>query len=244
MDRTRDLDRMDVLKGSLKRSFRRRARSPHTASMRSLMPLPVAGLAAVAAVAAAPAQASPAPAPIRVAPAKPGTHDSPLVGARAPAARYVNPLAHAHVAATRIDQGVDYFGTGTLTSIGWARIKQVHTTNSGWPGAFIEYRLIHGPRAGRYVYYAEGVTPAPGIYVGRLVRPGRAVARLIPGWSSGIEMGWGANIGTETLAARFRQYSYPTRCGRNFSAFIASLGGPPGHLGPSLEDAAHPFGRP
>jgi hypothetical protein len=164
-----------------------------------------------------------------------------LVGARAPANRYVNPFAHARVTATRIDQGVDYFGTGTLTSIGWARIKQVKTRNTGWPGAFIEYRLIHGPRA---VYYAEGVTPAPGIYVGRLVRPGRAVANMIPGWYSGIEAGWAANIGTETLAAKFHQYSYPTRCGRNFSAFIASLGGPPGHLGPSLEDAAHPFGRP
>ena len=242
MERKRDLGRMDVLKQSLKRSFARRARLPHSAARRLFMPLPLAGIAAVAA--AVPAQAAPAPAATPTAQAKPGTYDSALVGARPPAARYVNPLAHAQVTATRIDQGVDYFGTGTLTSIGWARIKQVHTTNTGWPGAFIEYRLLHGSRAGRYVYYAEGVRPAPGMYVGRVVRPGRAVATLIPGWSSGIEIGWGANIGTETLAARFHQYSYPTRCGRNFSAFIASLGGPPGHLGASLENAANPFGRP
>jgi hypothetical protein len=140
----------------------------------------------------------------------------------------VNPLAHARVKPERIDQGVDYFGTGYLTAIGWARIIRVETRNTGWPGAFIEYRLLHGRRAGRHVYYAEGVRPARGIYVGRLVRPGRAVAHLIAGWSSGIEIGWAAGIGTETLAAKFHQYTYPTAWGRDFSAFIASLGGPPG----------------
>jgi hypothetical protein len=86
------------------------------------------------------------------------------------------------------------------------------------------------------------------MYVGRVVRPGRAIAHLIPGWPTGIEIGWGANIGTETLAHKFGQYSYPTRCGRNFSAFIASLGGPPGNAssraGDPLKEGEQPYGRP
>ncbi|HZO77653.1 MAG TPA: hypothetical protein VFB39_06380 [Solirubrobacteraceae bacterium] len=162
----------------------------------------------------------------------------------APAAKYVNPLAHAKVTPERIDQGVDYAGTGNLNAIGWARITRVETKNTGWPGAFIEYHLLHGGHAGRWVYYAEGVRPANGIHVGRLVRPGRVVAHLIPGWSSGIEIGWGANIGTETLAAEHHQYTYPTRCGRNFSAFVKALGGPPGKAeGTSMEGATR-YGRP
>lgn len=162
----------------------------------------------------------------------------------APAAKYMNPLGHAKVTPERIDQGVDYAGTGSLAAIGWAKITYVQTQNTGWPGAFIEYRLLHGYRAGRYVYYAEGVSPAKGIRVGRLVRPGRFVAHLIPGWSSGIEIGWGANIGTETLAAAHHQYTYPTRCGKNFSNFVKSLGGPPGRPNGTSTEAATRYGRP
>lgn len=162
----------------------------------------------------------------------------------APAAKYVNPLGQAKVTPERIDQGVDYAGTGNLTAIGWARISRVETQNTGWPGAFIEYRLLHGGRAGRWVYYAEGVRPAKGIHVGRLVRPGRVVAHLIRGWSTGIEIGWGANIGTETLAAEHHQYTYPTRCGRDFSAFVKSLGGPPGKAQGTSMEAAVRYGRP
>jgi hypothetical protein len=140
----------------------------------------------------------------------------------------VNPLAHASVTPERIDQGVDYSGTGTLTSIGRARINYVGISGTGWPGAFIEYQLLNGRDAGRYVYYAEGVRPAGGISVGRIVQAGQPVAHLIPGWSSGIEIGWGAGIGTETYAAEHGEHTYPTPAGENFSALIASLGGPPG----------------
>jgi hypothetical protein len=210
-------------------------------SKRRLVPAPVVGLGAVALLAAPQAPA----APQRSAP-RPRTHESPLIGRTVPAAKYVNPLAHATVTPERIDQGVDYSGTGTLTSIGWARITEVKRKNTGWPGEFIEYRLLHGYRAGRYVYYAEGVKPARGIHVGRLVRPGRAVAHLIRGWSTGIEIGWGSGLGTQPLAQKYHQYTYPTRCGKNFSRFIASLGGPPGKASAAspAETASKPFGNP
>lgn len=135
----------------------------------------------------------------------------------------------------RIDQGVDYAGSGTLTAIGAGRVTYAATSGTGWPGAFIEYRLSGGAGAGRYVYYAEGVSPAAGVRVGESVRAGQAIARIIPDSSSGIEIGWGAGIGTETYAAEAGQWSprddadsIPSPAGRDFSALIASLGGPPG----------------
>jgi peptidoglycan hydrolase-like protein with peptidoglycan-binding domain len=141
---------------------------------------------------------------------------------------YVNPLADASVRPERIDMGVDYAGTGTLTAMGQAKVTFVGTSGTGWPGAFIEYQLLNGPDAGRYVYYAEGVRPASGIYVGAVLQPGQAVAYLIPGWSTGIEIGWGSGIGTSTLAEELGEHTYPTSAGENMSALIASLGGPPG----------------
>lgn len=241
MHRTRGLGRIDVWKESLERSLALQRKMPRrcsrigrgAAAKRSFVQSSIVrlgGLSAAALLAMTGNAFAYSP--------------TPMSGQTAPAARYVNPLAHTQVTPERIDQGVDYSGTGTLTSIGWARITHVQRTNTGWPGAFIEYRLLHGTRASRYVYYAEGVRPATGIHVGRLVRPGRAVARLIPGWSSGIEIGWGANLGTETLAAKFHQYTFPTRCGRNFSKFIKALGGPPGKAEATSNEGTAVYGKP
>jgi hypothetical protein len=150
---------------------------------------------------------------------------------------YANPLAGAHVTPERIDQGVDYAGWGTLTALGAARVTDVATTGTGWPGAFIEYRLLAGPDQGCYVYYAEGVSPATGLHVGEIVGPGQPIATIIRGYESGIEIGWGAGSNTKTYAAKLGQWSMtndadsiPSRPGRNFSALIAALGGQPGKV--------------
>ena len=94
---------------------------------------------------------------------------------------YVNPLARAVVTGERIDQGVDYAGSGTLASLGAAKVTYVATSGTGWPGAFIETQLADGPDRGCYVYYAEGVNPMPGLRVGARVRAGQAIATIIPG---------------------------------------------------------------
>ncbi len=168
---------------------------------------------------------SPAPKPpVHRAPRpKPPVHHTPPPK---PSTGYVNPLAHASVTPERIDAGVDYSGTGTLTAIGEGRVTYVGTSGTGWPGAFVEYQLLNGPDAGRYVYYAEGVRPA--VSVGQAVQAGQAVSYLIPGWSSGIEIGWGSGVGTQPLAQKLGENSFPTAAGESFSALIASLGGPPG----------------
>jgi murein DD-endopeptidase MepM/ murein hydrolase activator NlpD len=151
---------------------------------------------------------------------------------------YVNPLAGAALTPKRIDQGVDYTaGSGTLTAIGAARVTVVATSDTGWPGAYIEYQLADGPAAGCYVFYAEGVSPATDLQVGEPVRAGQPIATIIPGYSSGIEIGWGAGIGTETYAAEMGEWSatadddsIPTAAGESFSSLITSLGGPPGKI--------------
>ena len=150
---------------------------------------------------------------------------------------YVNPLAGARVRPERVDQGVDYAGSGTLAAIGGGTVTSVATTATGWPGSFIEYRLIDGPDAGCYVYYAEGVNPAAGLRVGQTVAAGEPIASIVPRWSTGIELGWGAGISTATYAAETHQWSassdqnsVASAAGKSFSALIASLGGPPGRV--------------
>jgi hypothetical protein len=150
---------------------------------------------------------------------------------------YVNPLSRANVVSERVDQGVDYAGSGALISIGAARIAFLATGNTGWPGAFIDYQLLAGPDRGCYVYYAEGVTPAPGLQVGETVRAGQAIATIIPNSSSGIEIGWASGHGTRSYAAEAGEWSaiheannIPSASGLYFSLLIASLGGPPGKV--------------
>lgn len=148
---------------------------------------------------------------------------------------YLNPLAGARVRPERIDQGVDYAGSGSLAAIGAATVTYVASAGTGWPGSFIEYRLLDGPDSGCYVYYAEGVQPAAGLRVGESVAAGQPLATIIPGWSTGIELGWAAGTSTSTYAAKLHQWnaesdqnSIPSAAGKSFSALIASLGGPAG----------------
>jgi hypothetical protein len=152
-------------------------------------------------------------------------------------AGYANPLTAAQVRPERIDQGVDYAGSGTLTAIGAGRVTYVGTSETGWPGAFIEYRLLRGADAGCYVYYAEGVTPAPGLHAGETVDAGEALATIIRGYPTGTEIGWAAGSGTKTYAAATGgwtsgedQDNVASAAGQSFSALIGALGGPTGKV--------------
>jgi hypothetical protein len=154
---------------------------------------------------------------------------------------YVNPLARTTVKPERIDQGVDYAGSGTLSAIGAGTITYLATSDTGWPGAFMEYQLTSGADAGCYVFYAEGVNPLPDLHVGQSISAGQPLATIIPDWPTGIEIGWGAGTGTKAYAGEKGEWddthdqgNIPTPEGKSFSALIAALGGPPGKLeGPS-----------
>ncbi|HJS96926.1 MAG TPA: hypothetical protein VJ741_21840, partial [Solirubrobacteraceae bacterium] len=150
-------------------------------------------------------------------------------------AGYTNPLVGATVKPERIDQGVDYAGAGTLVAIGPATVTYVGTTNTGWPGAFIEFKLLSGADAGCYVFYAEGVVPVDGLSVGEQLAAGQPVATIIPKYPTGIELGWGSGRATKAYAKVAGQWTpeddhdnVATPAGRSFSDLIAALGGPPG----------------
>ena len=82
-------------------------------------------------------------------------------------------------------------------------------------------------------FYAESITPAPGLHVGQTVRAGQPIASI----HGGIEIGWGSGVGTQPAAQADGQWSggddagnKATADGKSFSALIAQLGGPPGKV--------------
>jgi hypothetical protein len=249
VDTARDLARADPWRESLERSEARRRprRAPSRLKLPTVGAKRIAVLALAAAIIAsriAGGGSHDAPTAARAdAGPQPGTPGS--IGVVRPSAcplavtpaGYVNPLAGAVVKPERIDQGVDYAGRGTLVSMGAARVTYLATSNSGWPGAFIEYQLLSGADAGCYVFYAEGVTPVPGLSVGQTLAAGEPVATIIPKWPTGIELGWGAGTSTKAYAKVAGQWSpaadadnVATAAGQSFSALIAALGGPPGKV--------------
>ncbi len=147
---------------------------------------------------------------------------------------YRNPLRGATITPERIDQGVDYAGSGPLYALGSGTIEEV--LNAGWPGGtFIDERLDAGPDAGMHVFVAEEITPAPGLHIGQHVTSRTVLGEL----HGGMETGWAApppNTG-QTLAWVSGQSNYhgdpgahPTAWGADYSKLLASLGAPPGVL--------------
>ncbi len=166
--------------------------------------------------------AAPAPSP---APASPGGYANPL--------RSVSNLAP-----ERIDQGVDFSGSGPVYAIGNGVVR--NTTNAGWPGGgFITYQLTDGPAAGDFVYVAENVVPR--VQVGQQVNPTTVVGTLVGG---GMETGWAQPPGDGNAAASGQwNTSTSTAYGENFSQLLQSLGAP-GGVSEGSTQGALPAGWP
>ena len=172
------------------------------------------GTAAVATVSAVTAPAPPPPAP-----APPPTPPGAGTG-------YGNPLrAVSNLSPERIDQGVDYAGSGPVYAVGDGTV--LNTTNAGWPGgAFITYRLSGGPAAGDIVYVAENVVPR--VQIGQQVTPTTVVGTLV-GAPPGLETGWAQPPGDGNAAATGQwNTSTSTAYGENFSQLLQTLGAPGG----------------
>jgi hypothetical protein len=141
-------------------------------------------------------------------------------------AGYVNPFAHAQVTASRIDQGVDYSGSGPIDALGPGRVVLVSSTDSGWGNGdgWVSYQLTGGSYAGDYVYVAEGITPT--------VRQGQPIAGGQPiGTFNGhsIEIGFALGQGDLALAHSVYHEGADTAAGRAMDALLVSLGAPGGH---------------
>ena len=150
---------------------------------------------------------------------------------------YVNPFAHARgIVPQRIDQGVDYDGNGPIAAIGDATITHISTAAAiGWPGYHdITYQLDNGPDQGNWVYVAEDITPAPGLYDGEQVSAGQPIATFAYPQDDGIETGWAQPDAADPQPIAKIDGGYiegqRTAAGDNFSALLTGTGAPPGNL--------------
>ncbi len=158
------------------------------------------------------------------APSSPGTYRNPL--------RDVKNLGQ-----SRVDQGVDYTGSGPVYAIGNGVVKNI--TNAGWPGGtFIVYQLTDGPAKDKYVFFAENCSPIQ-VSIGQTVDTNTVLCTMIDA-SPHIEIGWanGAALG-EALAhdvwVGYDSDAYFTAYGQNFSQLMVSLSAPSGKIAPGAK---------
>ncbi len=163
---------------------------------------------------------------------RPGHGARPRHARRHPARPvYRNPLRDVSgLVAERIDQGVDFAGSGPIYAIGDAVVTNATGASMGWPGGgWITYRLTSGPGAGLTVYVAEDVQPA--VSVGQTVTPRTVIATMYAG-NDGIETGWAMASGftAESQLPEAGGISgpgpFPTEVGVNFDGLLQELGVP------------------
>ena len=168
---------------------------------------------------------------------RPGRHRKPSqpsqTGQPAPAASgYLNPLrAVSGLVPERVDQGVDFAGTGPVYAIGDAVVTDAMGANSGWPGGgWVSYQLTDGPDAGLVVYVAEDVTTT--VQVGQHVSSATVIANMYNG-GDGIETGWAAAQTSLTAESQMPEAGgigaggpFPTMVGLSFDGLLQSLGVP------------------
>jgi len=144
---------------------------------------------------------------------------------------YRNPLRGiSSLIPERIDEGVDFGGSGPVYALGDAVITNATGNSAGWPGGgWITYQLTDGPDAGLMVYVAEDVTPA--VQVGQHVSASTVIASMFAG-GDGIETGWAqpSGLSAESQLPEAGGISgtgpFPTRIGVNFDELLQSLGVP------------------
>jgi hypothetical protein len=178
--------------------------------------------------------ASPQPEVVSIGVAsRPGRHRKPAPAGQpaAPTAGYLNPLrAVSGLLPERVDQGVDFGGSGPVYAIGDAVITNASADNYGWPGGgWITYQLTDGPDAGLMVYLAEDVTPT--VSAGEHVSASTVIANMYNG-GDGIETGWAEQNG---LTAESQDPAaggingngpFPTEVGLSFDKLLVSVGVP------------------
>ena len=162
---------------------------------------------------------------------------------------YRNPLRDVSgLLPERVDQGVDFGGSGPVYALGDAVITSASGDNWGWPGGgWITYRLTDGPAAGLTVFLAEDVTPT--VQAGQHVSSGTVIATMFDG-GDGIETGWAQPNGFSAEsqlpeAGGISGYGpFPTVIGMNFEGLLQSLGVPAGNNATDAASGYLPTGYP
>jgi hypothetical protein len=147
--------------------------------------------------------------------------------------RYCDPYRDvAGLRPERIDQGVDYGGSGPIYAMGPGTIDLYdNRTDTGWPGGtFMSYRLNAGPAAGKVIYLAENIDLDPHLKSGSFVYSGTALGTLVNAFPDS-ESGWG--VAGEGVTAEYGCYTEGcmTPLGVNFNKLLVCLEAPSGTTG-------------
>lgn len=144
---------------------------------------------------------------------------------------YRNPLRGVHgLVRERIDDGVDFAGSGPVYALGDGVVTSADADNFGWPGGgWITYRLTSGPGVGLMVYVAEDIVPS--VVAGQRVSAATVLGSMYNG-GDGIETGWAQPTGLSAESELPQAGSigglgpFPTRVGLNFDELLQLLGVP------------------
>jgi hypothetical protein len=163
---------------------------------------------------------------------------------------YTNPLrAVRALRRGRIDQGVDYAGSGPILALGSGEVITATNHDPGWPGGgWLLYQLSQGRFAGKYVYVAENITVH--VRAGQAVTAGEQIATLHDAFPD-METGWASDIRDTTLANADGHLcpcrdpgGWSTIEGRNFNNLLVVVGAPSGYLQPHPPKQHMPAGWP
>ncbi|MBV8941310.1 MAG: hypothetical protein JO240_06235, partial [Solirubrobacterales bacterium] len=163
---------------------------------------------------------------------------------------YTNPLRFVRrLAPGRIDQGVDYAGSGPIRALGRGTVIKATNKDPGWPGhGWLLYQLARGPFAGKYVYVSENITVS--VKAGQTVTTGEKIATLHDAYPN-METGWASGIRDTTLANADGHLcpcadpgGWSTIEGRNFGHLLVVLGARSGYLQPDPPKQRMPPGWP
>ncbi len=144
--------------------------------------------------------------------------------------KYCNPFrAVASLRAERIDQGVDYGGSGPIYAMGPGTIDVYRNRNdTGWPGGtFVSYKLSAGPAAGKTIFLAENIDLNPALHAGSFVYAGTVVGTLVNA-SPDCEIGWGVAGAGYTAEHSCYVEGCTTALGTNFNELLVCLKAPSG----------------
>ena len=152
---------------------------------------------------------------------------------------YRNPLRGIRgLVPERVDQGVDYSGSGPIYALGKGVITEVDQSWAGGyggtgPGTFIEERITQGPLRGRYVYAAENIQPSPGLRKGQQVTASTVLGQVTGGIETGFAAGPSQPGTTAAMAAGQTPGTgdpgaQPTAYGAAYSRLLHDLGAPAG----------------
>jgi hypothetical protein len=144
--------------------------------------------------------------------------------------RYCNPYrAITKLNPERIDQGVDYGGSGSIYALGPGTIDLYRNrTDPGWPGGtFMSYKLSDGPASGKVIYLAENIDLNPALKSGSFVFNGTVLGTLVNA-SPDSESGWGVAGAGYTAEHACYIEGCTTPLGVNFNDLLVCLGAPSG----------------